>query len=214
MAPQPFLNRTQGLDIIAAAASSGSSAGNLGGSGTNRAAASSTQRLSSASRVEAMSSVMPAAGKNGGESQPLEGRAPLSDASAARGSKPPGPGERASGNGPVAQHPAAGAPTGAPRATNGTLGPETHQAVQPPQPAPTAAGTSAAARVPRSNTATGVREEKRDGNDAAGQTAAAGAAPVARPRFKTYMIADAVFDVEPRYDIKEIVGHGAYGVVW
>jgi len=34
-----------------------------------------------------------------------------------------------------------------------------------------------------------------------------------KPKYKTYILSDAVFEVECRYDIKEIVGHGAYGVV-
>lgn len=33
-------------------------------------------------------------------------------------------------------------------------------------------------------------------------------------RYKTYILSDAVFEVEQRYEIKEIVGHGAYGIVW
>ena len=35
-----------------------------------------------------------------------------------------------------------------------------------------------------------------------------------RTKYKTFILSDAVFEVEQRYDIKEIVGHGAYGVVW
>jgi hypothetical protein len=35
-----------------------------------------------------------------------------------------------------------------------------------------------------------------------------------RSKYKTYILSDGVFEVEAKYDIKEIVGHGAYGVVW
>lgn len=34
-----------------------------------------------------------------------------------------------------------------------------------------------------------------------------------RSRYKTYILSDAVFEVEQRFEIQEIVGHGAYGVV-
>lgn len=34
-----------------------------------------------------------------------------------------------------------------------------------------------------------------------------------KTKYKTYILSDAIFEVECRYDIKEIVGHGAYGVV-
>jgi hypothetical protein len=35
-----------------------------------------------------------------------------------------------------------------------------------------------------------------------------------RTRYKTFILSDAVFEVEQRFEIKEIIGHGAYGVVW
>jgi len=34
-----------------------------------------------------------------------------------------------------------------------------------------------------------------------------------KTKYKTFILSDAIFEVECRYDIKEIVGHGAYGVV-
>jgi len=34
-----------------------------------------------------------------------------------------------------------------------------------------------------------------------------------RSKYKTYILSDAVFEVESRFEIKEIIGHGAYGVV-
>jgi hypothetical protein len=37
---------------------------------------------------------------------------------------------------------------------------------------------------------------------------------IPRTKYKTYILSDAVFEVEQRYEIKEIVGHGAYGIVW
>jgi hypothetical protein len=35
-----------------------------------------------------------------------------------------------------------------------------------------------------------------------------------KSKYKTFILSDAVFEVEQRYEIKEIVGHGAYGIVW
>ena len=32
--------------------------------------------------------------------------------------------------------------------------------------------------------------------------------------YRTFILDDAVFEVESRFKIKDIIGHGAYGVVW
>jgi len=35
-----------------------------------------------------------------------------------------------------------------------------------------------------------------------------------RADFHTFILSDAIFEVEKRFQLKEIVGQGAYGVVW
>ena len=39
------------------------------------------------------------------------------------------------------------------------------------------------------------------------------AAPV-KSRYRTYILSNAVFEVEKKYEVKDIIGHGAYGIVW
>jgi hypothetical protein len=35
-----------------------------------------------------------------------------------------------------------------------------------------------------------------------------------RSKYKTFILSAAVFEVEQRFEIREIIGQGAYGIVW
>lgn len=62
------------------------------------------------------------------------------------------------------------------------------------------------------------QEQISNSSSSAQQVVPAPAAPALalsqRSKYKTYILSNAVFEVEQRYEIREIIGQGAYGVVW
>ena len=98
----------------------------------------------------------------------------------------------------------------APVPATSTAAPSARPAADPntaQQPPP----TSTASAVPAASTAASTAA-----NPSAPAAAAATAATpesIPRSKYKTFILSNGVFEVEQRYEIREIIGQGAYGVV-
>jgi hypothetical protein len=79
-------------------------------------------------------------------------------------------------------------------------------AATPQQTAPNNNGNAAASSSSSSSNAPND-ESNNNNNNAVLPTSS-------RSKYKTYILSSGVFEVEQRYEIREVIGQGAYGVVW